>query len=138
MRSLLFVASSVALLSACGPAPLTGAEEFAEQVTAGQALYGAKCASCHGASGEGTSNGSKLVGLNDGALPKTAKAGSPRTTEFNTAADVATFVVANMPPTGAKLAESEYWSVLAFALKANGVSLDKKLDAAVAATVKLH
>jgi mono/diheme cytochrome c family protein len=137
MRSLLSVSLSVAVFSACGPAPLTGAEEFGEQVTAGQTLYGAKCASCHGAAGEG-GTASKLVGLADGALPKVAKAGSPRTTEFNTAADVATFVVANMPPMGAKLAESEYWSVLAFALKANGVSLDKKLDAAVAATVKLH
>ena len=80
----------------------------------------------------------RLVGLSEGALPKAPRTGAVRTAEFNTAADVATFVVANMPPMGAKLAESEYWSVLAFALKANGVTLDKKLDATVAATVALH
>ena len=41
---------------------------FADQVALGQSLYGANCAGCHGASGEG-GKAPKVVGLKDGALP---------------------------------------------------------------------
>lgn len=110
---------------------------FAEQVTAGQKAYGEYCASCHGASGEGTAQGPRVVGLAAGALPldppPTAKV---RKTKFETVADIAAFAVANMPANApGSLEEEEYWSILAFDLKANGITLDHKLDASLAATL---
>ncbi|MBS2015485.1 MAG: cytochrome c [Deltaproteobacteria bacterium] len=139
------------VVAACGgdaassPPPAAasqGAEpqSFAEQVTAGQDLYGKNCATCHGASGEGTSQGPRVVGLDKGALPldppPTAKV---RRTQFKTVADVAAFAVANMPAgRPGSLKEHEYWSILAFDLKANGVTLDKKLDLEVAKATPLH
>ena len=112
---------------------------FAEQVTAGQSLYGANCASCHGSSGEGT-NAPRVVGLDKGALPLDPPADRKyRKTQFKTAADVAGFVVKNMPPNkGGSLTEEQYWSILAFDLHANGVDLPQKLDGSNAATVVLH
>lgn len=112
---------------------------FAEQVGAGQQLYGQHCAECHGASGEG-SPGPRVVGLDQGALPldppPTAKY---RKTQFKTVADIASFVVANMPPTApGSLPTEHYWSILAFDLKANGIDLgEKKLDAALAQTLEV-
>jgi cytochrome c len=110
---------------------------FAEQVTLGQRLYGEKCGHCHGASGEG-GEAPRVVGLDQGALPLTAPADRKlRKTEFKTVMDVAEFVVQNMPPNQAgSLTTEEYFSVLAFDLKANGIDLgDKKLDAALAKTL---
>lgn len=142
------------LVAACGsddastssssgtPSTTTGTEPqtFAEQVTAGQTLYGEKCASCHGAGGEGTAQGPRVVGLDKGALPldppATAKV---RKSQFKTVADVAAFAVANMPADKpGSLKESEYWSILAFDLKANGVTLDKKLTMEVAKATAIH
>ena len=117
-----------------GSAPAT----FAEQVTQGQALFGEHCAKCHGASGEGTDKGPPVVGLNKGALPldppSTAKV---RTTQFKTVADIAGFVVKNMPADApGSLTEGQYYSILAFDLKANGINLgEKKLDGALASTL---
>jgi mono/diheme cytochrome c family protein len=120
---------------AAGPEPRT----FAEQVASGQKLYGNNCASCHGSGGEGP-NAPRVVGLEKGALPLDPPAGAKyRKTQFKTAADVAGFVVKNMPPNaGGSLEESEYWSILAFDLHANGVDLPTKLDAASAKGVVLH
>ncbi|HYO94677.1 MAG TPA: c-type cytochrome [Polyangiaceae bacterium] len=145
-----FVASvCLAGLVACGgesgevpsetPDDVAPPATFAEQVAVGQQLYGDSCASCHGASGEGL-KAPRLVGLEQGALPLDPPAtATVRTTQFRTAADVAAFVVAKMPPGNpGSLAESEYWAILAFALHANGVDLTRTLDAASAATVVLH
>jgi cytochrome c len=112
---------------------------FAEQVTLGAQLYGQKCAECHGASGEGNP-GPRLVGLDKGALPldppPSAKA---RKSQFKTVADIAAFVVAAMPPKApGSLSEQEYWAILAFDLKANGIDLGQtKLDAALAKTLEV-
>jgi cytochrome c len=118
-----------------GGAPQT----FADQVAVGQKLYGEKCASCHGASGEG-GKAPKVVGVNNGALPLDPPATAKyRKTQFKTAADVAGFVVKNMPPGGdSSLKEEDYWSILAFDLHANGVDLPNKLDASNAGSVVLH
>jgi cytochrome c len=108
-------------------------------VTLGQKLYGEKCASCHGNSGEGN-RAPAVVGLSKGALPldppATAKA---RKQQFKTVADVADFVVKTMPPDSpGSLSQDEYWSILAFDLKANGIDLgDKKLDGALAPTLTI-
>jgi cytochrome c len=118
-----------------GAAPST----FAEQVTAGQKLYADNCASCHGNSGEGT-NAPRVVGMDKGALPLDPPPDRKfRKTQFKTAADVAGFVVKNMPPNKpGSLSESEYYSILAFDLHANGVDLPNKIDGSNAASVVLH
>jgi mono/diheme cytochrome c family protein len=121
--------------SAGGEAP----QSFAQQVAIGEDLYIANCAGCHGDTGE-NGRAPKLVGLQSGALPLDPPAGRKhRTGQFKTVADVATFVVANMPPKGyGRLNEEEYFSILAFNLEANGIDLgDKKLNAPLAATMDL-
>ena len=146
---------SLSLLVACGggaaagptPGPTTvqppttslEPTSFAEQVTVGQKLYGEHCASCHGAGGEGSKGAPRVVDLKQGALPLDPPAGAKgRTSKFVTVADVATFVVKNMPPgRPASLGESNYYSILAFDLKANGIVLDKKLDGPLAASLKI-
>jgi cytochrome c len=135
--------TSAAPPSEGGEAPIAGGEApqtFAEQVSLGQELYGAHCASCHGDSGEGSDDGPPVVGLDKGALPldPPAKA-KDRKTQFKTVADVADFVVKNMPAKKpGTLAQEQYWAILAFDLKANGIDLgDKKLDATVAPTLEL-
>lgn len=112
---------------------------FAEQVKLGQKLYGDNCAGCHGAAGEG-GGAPRVVGLDKGALPLDPPATSKhRKEQFKTAADVAGFVVKNMPPNApGSLKESEYWAILAFDLHANGVDLPTKLDGAAAKNVPLH
>jgi cytochrome c len=126
----------VAPTGGAGGAPAT----FAEQVALGQKLYGDKCASCHGAAGEGKGRAPAVVGLKTGALPldppATAKA---RKTPFATVADVATFVVQSMPPDApGSLGGDEHWAILAFDLKANGIDLGtQKLDATLASTLKI-
>jgi cytochrome c len=117
--------------------PTTAPAAFAEQVTQGQALYGEHCANCHGASGEG-GKAPAVVGLSKGALPLEPPATAKyRKTEFKTVADIAAFVVKNMPADSpGTLTEDQYWSILAFDLKANGIDLgDKKLDGALASTL---
>ncbi len=110
---------------------------FADQVAQGQKLYGQYCANCHGASGEG-GKAPAVVGLKTGALPldppPTAKY---RKSQFKTVADIAGFVAKNMPADApGTLTEEQYFSILAFDLKANGIDLgDKKLDGALAGTL---
>lgn len=110
----------------------------AEQIAKGGKLYGQHCAECHGDAGQGTSKAPAVVGK--GALPKDPPAGAKlRKTQFRTAGDVADFVVKNMP--GKKpgsLKAEEYWAILAFDLKANGVDLKQPVDEKVAPTIVLH
>lgn len=138
-----------ALAVACGggaegpgpAAPGGGAEPttFAEQVAVGQKLFADNCASCHGAGGEGDAKVPRVVGLDKGALPLDAPAGSSRKVQFHTAADVGGWAAKNMPPKEAgSLKEWQYWAIIAFDLKANGVTLDKKVDANSAKEVVLH
>ena len=120
------------------PAPAPA--NFSEQVALGQKLYGQKCATCHGPGGEGTGDAPRLVGLKEGALPLDPPANAKfRKTQFTTVMDVGAFVVANMPPNkGGSLSTEEYFSILAFDLKANGIDLgDKKLDAELAKTLTI-
>jgi cytochrome c len=111
---------------------------FASQAQAGQALYGQHCAGCHGDSGQG-GEAPAVVGLSSGALPLDPPQGArARTGQFRTVADIAAFVVANMPPGKAgSLSEAEYWSILAFDLKANGIQLDELLTPELAATLEV-
>jgi mono/diheme cytochrome c family protein len=102
---------------------------FEAQASRGAALYARHCAECHGESGEGDS-APPLVGLDDGALPREPPASRRvRKEEFVTAADVAGFAVSSMPPGRAgSLSTDEYLAILAFDLKANGITLEEELS----------
>lgn len=126
--------------SAAPPAAEAAPANFGEQVTLGQKLYGENCASCHGPGGEGTGDAPRVVGLKGGALPLDPPASAKfRKTQFTTVMDVGAFVVQNMPPTkGGSLSAEQYFAILAFDLKANGIDLgDKKLDADLAKTLTI-
>jgi cytochrome c len=133
---------SLVLASACGGTPPDAKSgenaappaNFAEQVARGADVYAARCSTCHGKGGEGTADAPKVVGPT--ALPLDPPAGAKvRKSQFVTVADVADFVVQNMPADApGSLSTEDYFAVLAFDLKANGIELDKKLDAAVAAS----
>jgi mono/diheme cytochrome c family protein len=119
-------------------ATTAAAPSFDAQVARGQEVYGASCASCHGSGGEGSDGAPRVVGLSDGALPQVPRAGSQRTKEFVTVADVAGFVVATMPPDApGSLPEADYWAVLAFDLHANGIDLEAPLTPEVAQGLKI-
>lgn len=125
--------------AATGATPSGPADGFAVQAATGQDLYGKHCAECHGKNGN-DGKAPALVGLDAGALPL---APSPkakfRKSNFKTVADVASFVVKTMPPKApGSLSADEYYAILAFDLKANGIDLgDKKLDATLAATLDI-
>ena len=134
----------LALVAAVGVASLAGASDkdpaaaAAEQAERGGKLYAKHCASCHGDAGQGTAKAPPVVGKD--ALPK-----DPRPTQkvrkvpFRTAKDVADFVVANMPGNKpGSLKADEYFAILAFDLKANGVALTQPVDGAVAEGIVLH
>jgi cytochrome c len=97
-----------------------------EQVADGQTLFAARCARCHGASGQGGA-GPRLVG--SGAL-----AG------FENAEQVAEFVQTNMPPGESRtLGPTADYAVVAFVLDSSGVTLGTRpLDVDVAGAVRVR
>jgi cytochrome c len=107
------------------------------QIARGQALYGERCAKCHGAAGEGGS-AAPVVGAK--ALPLDPPAGAKhRTAQFHTAMDVFTFVKATMPADAAgTLSDDDVAAILSFDLEANGVAVGKSVDKTAAAGVVLH
>ena len=151
LASVLLVAAPITLAacggasqqSAAGPSGTSTASSSSDdgeaQAARGAKLYADNCASCHGASGEGSKGAPAVVGKD--ALPLDPRPDQKyRKEQFHTALDVAGFVVKNMPPNKAgSLKESEYWDIMAFDLKANGVPVaGKHVDATTAAAVKLH
>ncbi len=122
----------LACASAPPPAPASPPATFAEQAQRGATLYADHCASCHGDHGEG-GGAPAVVGLAKGALPLAPHAGSHRTEQFATAADIGGYVMKAMPPgKGGSLRDDEYLAILAFDLQANGVALERPLDLASA------
>lgn len=121
-------------------APAAGpSDNFAAQVAAGKELYGKQCAECHGKNGN-DGKAPPVVGLDKGALPVAPPPKAKlRKNQFKTVADVAEFVVKSMPPKApGSLSADEYYAILAFDLKANGIDLgDKKLDGALASTLEI-
>lgn len=116
------------------------AASFTEQVSHGQELYGMHCAKCHGDSGEGSDEAPRVVDLKKGALPTDPPADrKARKGRFVTVANVADFVVKNMPPKKAgTLTTEQYLAILAFDLKANGIDLGREkltLDKAASLTI---
>lgn len=121
-------------------AKVSHAEETGtEQAVQGQKLFSQHCAKCHGAEGQGTKKAPTLVGK--GALPLDPRPTQKvRKEQFHTAQDVAQFVSTKMPPNKpGSLTPEQYYDILAFALKANGVDVSKeKIDPTTAAAIKLH
>ncbi len=132
-------ASTTSSSNASTTAPAASPTDDGEtQAARGAKLYAENCASCHGDHGEGK-DAPPVVGKD--ALPLDPRPTQKfRKNQFHTAADVADFVVHNMPPKKAgTLPESDYWDILAFDLKANGVAVaGKHIDASTAATIQLH
>lgn len=119
-----------------GLAPAT----FAEQVAAGERLFAENCAGCHGDSGQGKRDAPALVGLARGALPREPPVERKlRRLPFETVGDVADFVMRTMPPNApGRLSDEQYFSVLAYDLKQNGVDLgEKKLDGVLARSLEI-
>jgi mono/diheme cytochrome c family protein len=124
-----------------GPDPAVAAAQKAvdDQVAMGKQLYADKCASCHGDAGEGGGKTPAVVGKE--ALPLEAPKGAKKRkgVKFQTAMDVLEWTKKNMPmKKPGSLTDDEYAAILAFDLSANGVKLEKKVDFANAAEIKLH
>jgi cytochrome c len=136
-HALYYISSCLLAVGLCMSTSASAGE--ADQVAAGGKLYGQYCAKCHGKGGEGTKKGPAVVGKTALPLdpPATAKM---RTTQFHTAQDVAAFVAAKMPGNKpGSLTVDQYYDILAFDLKANGVDVTgKKIDPKSAAEIKLH
>jgi S-disulfanyl-L-cysteine oxidoreductase SoxD len=135
MKKTLVVLAGAAALAIVGLA----AEARADQVADGQKLYGKHCAKCHGDAGQGGKKAPPVVGKD--ALPLDPAPGAKvRKTQFHTAQDVAAFVATKMPANKpGSLTADEYYAILAFDLKANGVDVTgKKIDPTTAAQIKLH
>jgi mono/diheme cytochrome c family protein len=111
---------------------------FDDQVALGGQLYAANCAGCHGDQGQG-GKAPRVVGLKEGALPLDPPAGAKfRKVQFKTVGDVAKWVSAHMPPEkGGSLTEEQYFAILAFDLKANGINLPAKLDMPTAESLEI-
>ncbi|HEY2747272.1 MAG TPA: c-type cytochrome [Polyangia bacterium] len=124
-----------ATASSADKAAASGGDQAAE----GGKLFGKHCAKCHGKAGEGTKKAPPVVGKE--ALPLDPPSGAKvRTTQFHTAQDVAQFVATKMPANKpGSLTADQYYAILAFDLKANGVDVsNKKIDPTTAAEIKLH
>lgn len=109
------------------------------EIAEGLPLYVGNCAKCHGPTGKGTDDGPALVGRNALSIdpPPNAKL---RKNKFNTAQDLFDFIKPNMPLNkGGSLSDEQYYTIIAFTLKSNGMDLhDKKVDAATASTIVVN
>jgi len=126
------------VLMLVGGAPASHASDT-DQAAEGAKLYKKHCAKCHGDAGQGTKKAPPVVGKE--ALPLDPPAGAKvRKTQFHTAQDVAAFVAEKMPANKpGSLKTDQYYDILAFDLKANGVDVSgKKIDPTTAAEIKLH
>ena len=140
MRSLLLLLPAVVFGCAKAPAATTTpgpATTITAQIDQGKQLYGAKCAKCHGDAGQGKEKAPPVVGKD--AFPEKPREGAKRDVDFHTAADVFAWTAKHMPGNApGSLSTDEYLAIFAFDLTANGVTLDKPLDAAAAQAIVLH
>jgi mono/diheme cytochrome c family protein len=99
----------------------------ADQVAAGEKVYGDSCVTCHGAAGEGKGKKSPAV-IGAKALGK-----------YKTAADLEGYIKEKMPKDDpGTLSDADAWAVTAFLVSKNGKLGDAALTAESAATVNLH
>lgn len=104
------IVSAVTLVgTGCGPRGQVPLEPHPDQVALGRDVYLAHCAKCHGANGQG-------------ALGRTLVAPWDPLAGYRTADQLYDFVSRVMPfDDPGRLKAQEYWDVIAFLLKANGV-----------------
>ncbi|HEU4732982.1 MAG TPA: c-type cytochrome [Kofleriaceae bacterium] len=122
---------------AAAPAAPQAAGTISAQIDQGKQLYVGKCARCHGDAGQGTAKAPPVVGKD--AFPEKPRAGAKRDVDFHTAADVFAWTSKHMPGNApGTLSTDQYLAIFAFDLTANGVQLDKPLDAAAAQAIVLH
>jgi cytochrome c len=111
-----------------------------EQYELGKKVYvEKKCASCHGDHGEGNPKNPPVIG--EAAYPEQAPAISKlrKGVAFHTAKDVLDFVKAKMPlKQPGTLTDAEAAAVTSWMLSESKVAIDRPLDAANAASVKLR
>jgi cytochrome c len=111
----------------------------AAQIDRGAKVFAKNCARCHGDAGQGSRKAPPLVGKD--ALPLAPREGQDRKALFHTALDVARFATHEMPPdeeARARMTETDYWAVLAFALSANGVKSSEVVGPNNAGSIVLH
>ncbi|MFV1957917.1 MAG: c-type cytochrome [Planctomycetota bacterium] len=120
-------ATAPAPATATSPAPAaapvaaqpTATPAVQAQIDRGRMLYAQRCASCHGASGEGSARMPALIG--EGSLPLDPPPGARlRTGRFETAMDLGLFIKNNMPFGGPLLPSSDVAAVLAYLLQQHG------------------
>ncbi|MBI4951247.1 MAG: c-type cytochrome [Myxococcales bacterium] len=140
-----FLALVLAALAAPGcrrpSPPSTGPKT--DQTSRGLVAYGNACGGCHDPDVEGEQTAPPLSG--EGALPKQAvalkdaAADAPRrTATFTTARDVFDYTKAAMPQLSpGSLADEQYWEIVAYLMKANGVRVGGDLGPDNAASVLL-
>lgn len=145
MQRLVLIPIVLMGLISCGsksaPGPQTpepsGGTSVTAQIEQGKQLYVERCSKCHGDAGQGTDKAPPVVGKD--AFPQKPRPGAKRTAEFRTAADVFAFASEHMPGDApGTLTTDEYLAIFAFDLTANGIKLDKPLDAAAAQAIVLH
>lgn len=136
------------VLAACShssstPATTTSAvtasssDPVAAQIEQGKQLYVANCAKCHGNAGEGSKDAPPVVGKD--AFPLDARPNQKRDVKFHTAADIFGWASAHMPPKNpGSLTTDQFLAIFAFDLTANGIKLEKPLDATQAQAIVLH
>jgi cytochrome c len=110
-----------------------------DQAGRGGEIFAETCAGCHGEQGEGIEGRPAVMG--DKALPRDPPDGAKaRTSKFETALDVFTFIKSDMPPIApGSLSDEQYWALVAFQLKTSGVKLGAgDLSEANAASMKLR
>jgi polar amino acid transport system substrate-binding protein len=140
MTKILFASGLVSLVIVAGLATTarTDTPKTAQaQIDEGKKLYVANCAKCHGDAGQGTKDAPPVVGKD--AFPLDPRPKAKRDAKFHTAADVFTWASKNMPAKKpGTLKTEEMMAIFAFDLTANGIKLDKPLDAAAAQKIVLH
>jgi len=132
-----FVALIVFLGGCASTPPPTETAAPPDQLTFGEQVYAQNCSGCHGENGEGTEGRPALIG--EKALPVDPPEGATaRKAQLKTAQDLFDFVKSDMPPMApGSLSDEEYWAVVAFQLKGNGVG-GKDVTAANAGSMALH
>lgn len=105
-------------------APAAPGKTLDEQVAAGEKVYGERCASCHGAKGEGKKKAPALIG------PKALD-------DYHNGKEAFHYIKDMMPPTApGSLTDDEYWNVTAYLIKKNDLKIDATLTPATAESVK--
>jgi mono/diheme cytochrome c family protein len=143
MKKLVLIPLVLIACSKSEPAPMSpeqpaGPMTAEAQIERGKGLYVEKCSKCHGDAGQGVPDkGPPVVGPE--AFPLKPREGAKRDVEFRTAADVFGWTAKHMPGNApGTVSTDDMLAIFAFDLTANGVKLEKPLDAAAAQAIVLH